>query len=145
MFGINCGPVAWQRVARISLSTSALLAFASAFAAGTDPLDANAPVPSLKYRSAFSDFRPLGDEKVGDWRGANDTVRTSGGWRAYLKESQAPESPTPTSATPGSETSGPIAPTKAPEAGSDGSAPTPKPKAPEEPKKHDGHSGHSMK
>lgn len=56
-----------------------------------DPADPAAPVPAATYRSAFADYRPLGEEAVGDWRAANDEVRRIGGWREYAREAQAPE------------------------------------------------------
>jgi hypothetical protein len=59
-----------------------------------DPLDANASVPTVTYRSSFSGYRSLGDDKVGDWRAANDTVGRIGGWRVYAREADAPESNT---------------------------------------------------
>ena len=56
-----------------------------------DPADAAAPVPAATYRSAFSDFRPIGEYKVGDWRAANDEVGRIGGWKEYAREAQTPE------------------------------------------------------
>ncbi len=56
-----------------------------------DPADPAARVPAATYRSTFSDYRPLGDETVGDWRVANDEVRRIGGWREYAREVQASE------------------------------------------------------
>jgi len=43
------------------------------------------------YRSAFEGYRGYSDQAVGSWRQTNDTVRQIGGWRAYARESQAPE------------------------------------------------------
>lgn len=57
-----------------------------------DPLDANAPVPKLIYRSSLADYRGLSDEKLTPWKETNDNVGRVGGWRAYAKEAQAPES-----------------------------------------------------
>ena len=45
--------------------------------------------PSSIYRSAWSGYRPFADEKVISWKDANDEVRRIGGWRTYLRESQA--------------------------------------------------------
>lgn len=56
-----------------------------------DPADPAAPVPAAGYRSAFEDYRPMGDESVADWRAANDAVAKAGGWRAYAREAQAPD------------------------------------------------------
>lgn len=53
-----------------------------------DPADPAARVPVATYRSVFADYRPLGEEVVGDWRAANDEVGRIGGWRAYAREAQ---------------------------------------------------------
>ena len=43
------------------------------------------------YRSAFEGYQPYTDEKIVNWKQANDTVGQIGGWRAYSKEaSQEP-------------------------------------------------------
>jgi hypothetical protein len=57
-------------------------------------------VTPLKFESTLSRYKPMTDQKLGSWREANDTVTRIGGWRAYLKEAQAPDdkSPTPTNA-----------------------------------------------
>jgi hypothetical protein len=72
-----------------------------------DPLDAQATVPTVPYRSALSPYRKLNDEATLSWREANDTVAGIGGWRAYAREAQSAERP----ASPGS---GPAAPPPAP-------------------------------
>ncbi len=59
-----------------------------------DPLDAKASVPALSYRSSFSRYRGLGEDKPVSWREANDAVAGIGGWRVYAREGQQPE-PTP--------------------------------------------------
>ena len=64
----------------------------------------NAPTPSapaaadtadaLNFASVLSRYKPMTDQKLGSWRDANDTVTRIGGWRAYLKEAQAPSATT---------------------------------------------------
>ena len=56
-----------------------------------DPLDPKAQVPSVRYESAFTQFRRIGDDKPMAWRNANDTVARIGGWRAYAREAQQPD------------------------------------------------------
>ncbi len=56
-----------------------------------DPLDPKAQVPSVRYESAFAQFRRIGDNKPMDWREANDAVARIGGWRVYAREAQQPE------------------------------------------------------
>ena len=61
-----------------------------------DPLDANAAVVPLVYRSAFSGYKPLSAETPPlSWREANDTVERIGGWRAYAREANAPAASAP--------------------------------------------------
>jgi hypothetical protein len=59
-------------------------------AARPDPLDARADVPALSYRSSFSRYRSLSDDKPLSWREANDAVARIGGWRVYAREAQQP-------------------------------------------------------
>lgn len=48
----------------------------------------SAPVP---YRSAMDGYKPYTDEKVIDWKQANDSTGRIGGWREYAKEAQQPD------------------------------------------------------
>ena len=96
-------PLRW--LVRAALCTSALAAQAQgassqsgvnpAPTARPDPLDAKASVPALSYRSSFSRYRGLGDDKPLSWREANDAVARIGGWRVYAREAQQPESTPP--------------------------------------------------
>jgi len=47
-----------------------------------------APAP---YRSAMEGYKPYTDEKIIDWKQANDNTGRIGGWREYAKEVQQPE------------------------------------------------------
>lgn len=40
----------------------------------------------LSYQSALTGYEPYREQKVNDWRQANDKVGEIGGWRAYAKE-----------------------------------------------------------
>ena len=52
---------------------------------------AAAETAPFAYRSAFEGYQPYTDEKIVNWKEANDTVGQIGGWRAYSKEaSQGP-------------------------------------------------------
>jgi hypothetical protein len=64
------------------------LAQAQAPAPRPDPADPGARVPAQPYRSPFTDYKPLGETGLGDWRAANDEVGRIGGWRAYAREAQ---------------------------------------------------------
>ena len=55
------------------------------------------------FRSAFEGYQPYTDEKMLDWKQANDQVGQIGGWREYAKEASradAPDSPSPGSVLP---------------------------------------------
>ena len=49
----------------------------------------------LRYESVFARYQSYRDEKTGSWREANETVDRIGGWRAYAKEAQQPDSVAP--------------------------------------------------
>ena len=63
------------------------------------PTTAVAPVTTStsppRYESVFARYQSYRDEKTGSWREANDTVTQIGGWRAYAKEAQQPDSVAP--------------------------------------------------
>ncbi len=59
-----------------------------------------ASASALRYESVFARYRSYRDEKTGSWRESNDTVDRIGGWRAYAKEAQSPESTAPAKANP---------------------------------------------
>ena len=49
------------------------------------------PATPAAYRSAFEGYQPYTDEKIVNWKEANDTVGRIGGWREYAKEASRPE------------------------------------------------------
>lgn len=59
-----------------------------------DPSIASAPVPPVRYTSAFAGYRPFADDAMTPWRQANDTAAGIGGWRVYAREAR-PAAPTP--------------------------------------------------
>jgi hypothetical protein len=69
----------------------ALVALAQPTPSRPDPLDAQAPVPAVTYRSPLETYRALGEVRPVPWRAANDTVNRIGGWRAYARQAQQPE------------------------------------------------------
>ena len=75
---------------------AAMLAARPASAA---PLAASASA-TLAYESVFTRYKSYRDEKAGAWRDANDTVDRIGGWRAYAKEAQQPDSAAPVTSPP---------------------------------------------
>ena len=78
----------------------------------SNPLDASAAVPQLTYESSFRNYRPLGNDKVGGWKEANDNVGRIGGWRVYAREAATPDAVTTQPASSATESS-PIEPVKA--------------------------------
>lgn len=44
-----------------------------------NPLDPQAKVPPVQFRSAFEGYRPFVDQEWRDWREANEEVRAAGG------------------------------------------------------------------
>lgn len=83
--------VAWT----LSIAAATPLAWAQTAPSGpkADPQDAQASVPRLIYQSPLANYRVLSDEKVKPWKETNDNVGRIGGWRAYAKEAQQPETP----------------------------------------------------
>jgi hypothetical protein len=58
-----------------------------------------APVASeatKPYPSAFDGYKPYTDEPIVNWKAANDTTASVGGWREYARQAQQPVN-TPTS------------------------------------------------
>jgi hypothetical protein len=77
---------------RSMFSVLAALAAGAAAAQGDgrpNPLDAQAKVPAVEYRSAFEGYRPFAEQEPRDWRNANEEVRTAGG-HAGPKPGQGP-------------------------------------------------------
>ena len=50
------------------------------------PSSGATPASPLSYRSAFEGYRPYTDDKLLNWKDANDTTGRIGGWRAYARE-----------------------------------------------------------
>ena len=71
------------------LNAQVLVTAASTSSPALPAEKANAAPPP--YRSAFEDYQPYTDEKIVNWKEANDTTARIGGWREYAKEAaQAP-------------------------------------------------------
>ena len=52
------------------------------------PASAMAKSAPSPYRSAMEGYKPYTDEKIIDWKQANDNTGRIGGWREYAKEAQ---------------------------------------------------------
>lgn len=66
---------------------------------------------ALRFDSVIARYKPMTDQKTGSWREANDTVSRIGGWRAYLRQSQAPDAMAPGVADVPAATVAPATPT----------------------------------
>ena len=58
------------------------------------------PASPLEYRSVFEGYKPYTEEKIIDWKRANDNVGKIGGWREYAKEASQPDTAAGPTATP---------------------------------------------
>lgn len=56
---------------------------------------------SPPYQSAFEGYQPYAEEKIANWKSANDTVERVGGWREYAKQAQQPANTPAQSMKPG--------------------------------------------
>ena len=74
-----------RRHARLAWLAIAALPFFSGIALAQT---SSAPAP---YRSAMEGYKPYTDEKIVDWKQANDSTGKIGGWREYPKEAQQPD------------------------------------------------------
>jgi len=71
----------------------------------SDPTDAKASASSLRYQSAFADYKPWRELKTGDWRRINDAVAgASGGHHDHSTATpQAPDPPKASASTPAAQ------------------------------------------
>jgi hypothetical protein len=83
----------WQALLLMFMGASIACAQAPV---ATTPVAAPAP-----FRSAFDGYQSYTDEKIINWKEANDRVGRTGGWREYAKEAQLPAGDgTPATNTP---------------------------------------------
>lgn len=75
-------PGAWLAL----FATSAL----PLWTAGAHAQEATAAAAPPAFRSAFEGYRPYTDEKMVNWKEANDNVGRIGGWREYAKQARQP-------------------------------------------------------
>lgn len=72
---------------------------APASASAASPAHPAAPPP---YRSALEGYQRYTDEKIANWKEANDTAARIGGWREYARQAQdqAREGAAPSASSP---------------------------------------------
>ena len=76
---------------RILSATALALVALSAWADAQDPADPRTGARPLKHQSTLASRTLPDTPEVADWRTTNERVRAVGGWKAYLKQVQAPE------------------------------------------------------
>lgn len=79
----------WLLALWLPLQLSALSASAQT---PPSPPPATQAAPAA-YRSAFEGYQAYRDEKIINWKEANNNVGHIGGWRAYAKEASPPPAP----------------------------------------------------
>ena len=81
-----------KRILLAVLSSATLLVgHASAQTNKPAPPDSAAPTvaaSSTPFKSAFEGYQAYSDDKMTNWRAANDEVARIGGWREYAKQAQ---------------------------------------------------------
>jgi hypothetical protein len=82
--GLPSGPASAQVLPAMSGTATAAVA-------RPDPTDPKAPVPATMYRSSLANLPAFAETPLAPWRETNEAVRQRGGWRAYARESAAPE------------------------------------------------------
>ncbi len=81
----------------VALSAATLLAgYANAQTNAPAASNTSAAVPPAPFKSAFEGYQAYSDDKMTNWKAANDEVARIGGWREYAKQAQQPEN-TPSS------------------------------------------------
>lgn len=78
-----------RRSAVATLATLAILTLP--LAATAQPAAPSAAPPA--FRSAMDGYQPYSEEKMQDWKQANDRVGQIGGWREYAREASRAETP----------------------------------------------------
>ena len=83
------------------LGYASALMMASVSYAQTTAGMAQAPTEAIApYASAFKDYKPYTDDPLVNWKAANDTTASVGGWREYAKQAQQPVNTPASSAKP---------------------------------------------
>lgn len=72
-------------IAVIAFAAHAPLAAAEPAAARTDPANPEAPVPAIRYDSAFDGYRSYRQTPLAPWRDVNDEVARVGGHPGILR------------------------------------------------------------
>ena len=86
-------PLAILALLAASLGTTQASAQAPAAAPTKPGHAAMAEAAPQSYRSALEGYERYSDEKIVNWKEANDSVGRIGGWRAYAKEASQDPSP----------------------------------------------------
>lgn len=55
------------------------------------PVDNSTEISPLTFNSTYTNYQKFGEPPIITWRGANDSVGKTGGWRFYAREATLPE------------------------------------------------------
>ena len=85
-------------VGLLVMSLWATQASAQASASAASPATLEAPAAPEQtalpaYRSALEGYQRYTEEKMVNWKDANDATARIGGWRAYAREASQPQAP----------------------------------------------------
>lgn len=86
-------PAALALLAASLWSTQATAQSSAAFPAKPSTPMAVADAAPPAYRSALEGYQRYSDEKIVNWKDANDAVARIGGWRTYAQEASQEPSP----------------------------------------------------
>ena len=73
-----------QQIIAVVLAVSAASSAVAQQATRPDPADMKAPVPALRYESAFKDYRPYVDPQIARWRDLNEEAGRLGGHMGHV-------------------------------------------------------------
>lgn len=83
-----------MNIPRFSDTPAALLLLAASLGNSQVSAQTSADPPvALPYSSALEGYQPYTDEKIVNWKEANDNTGRIGGWRAYAKEAGEAQTP----------------------------------------------------
>lgn len=93
------------------------LGLMASMVAGAQPASVNNTGAPETYRSAFEGYQVFSNDKVANWKDANDTVGEIGGWRVYAQEARGDERKAPDQAPQQGQQRPPAGGSAAPAAG----------------------------
>lgn len=84
----------------LAACTASLVLTHAAYAQSPSNVAPAMPEVAAPYPSAFKGYKSYTDDPLVNWKAANDTAASVGGWREYAKQSQQPENTPASSVKP---------------------------------------------